>query len=43
MVYTSVVTIITISKITIKEFLQRSLVDDVKNHNAGGLLYTTIF
>ena len=43
LVFTSVVTIITISKIMIKECLQRNPVDDVKNYNADGLIYTTIF
>ena len=43
LIFTSVVTIITISKIMIKECLQRNPVDDVKNYNAGGRFYTTIF
>ena len=33
---TSVATIITISKIMIKECLQRNPIDDVKNYNGGG-------
>ena len=35
-VFTSVATIITISKIMIKECLQRNPIDDVKNYNGGG-------
>ena len=34
--FTSVATIITISKIMIKECLQRNPIDDVKNYNGGG-------
>ena len=43
LVFTFVVTIIKISKIMIKECLQRNPVDDMNNYIAGRLLYTTIF
>ena len=36
LIFTSVATIITISKIMIKECLQRNPIDDVKNYNGGG-------